>query len=188
VGEPTLRTERLLLRRWRADDLEPLTRLCADPLVMEHFPAPLSAEESVDLLQRLELSFQRHGFGFWAVEVLGEGHLIGFVGLSPVEGSLSFAPAVEIGWRLAREYWGLGLAFEAARVALRFGFEELAQREIVAYTAARNARSRRLMERLGMTHDATEDFNHPQIDVGDPLAPHVLYRITAPVHGGGDVP
>jgi RimJ/RimL family protein N-acetyltransferase len=186
VDAPILRTERLLLRRWCAKDLDPLTQLCADPLVMEHFPAPLSAEQADDLLQRLELSFQRHGFGFWAVEVTGEGPLIGFVGLNPVDSSLSFAPAVEIGWRLGREYWGLGLAFEAAQVALRYGFEELAQHEIVAYTAARNTRSRRLMERLGMTHDATEEFNHPQIDVGDPLAPHVLYRITAPALGAGD--
>jgi RimJ/RimL family protein N-acetyltransferase len=155
---------------------------------MEHFPAPLSAAESADLLRRLELSFNRHGFGFWALEAVGEGSLIGFVGLSPVERSLPFAPAVEIGWRLALEHWGQGLALEAAQAALRYGFQTLGQGEIVAYTAARNARSRRLMERLGMTHDALEDFSHPQIDAGDPLAPHVLYRITAPAQDGGGAP
>jgi len=155
---------------------------------MEYFPAPLDATESIDLLRRLELSFEQHGFGFWAVELIGGEPLIGFVGLSPVDASLSLAPAVEIGWRLAIEHWGQGLAQEAARAALQFGFEKRRLAEIVAYTAAINRRSRQPMERLGMTHDAAQDFSHPKIDAGDPLAAHVLYRITAPAQGAGDGP
>ena len=176
---PQLQTERLLLRRWRDEDLAALARMNADPLVMEHFPAPLSREESANMLRRLELSFRRHGIGFWAVEVRDGEPLIGFVGLSPVDPALAFAPAVEIGWRLTKEHWGLGLAHEAATAALEYGFRSLELEKIVSYTTAGNQLSRRLMERLGMSHDPTADFIHPQIDPADPIAPHVVYRLSA---------
>lgn len=176
---PQLQTERLLLRRWREEDLPGLARINADPLVMEHFPAPLSDAESADQLRRLELSFRRHAIGFWAVEIRGGEPLIGFVGLSPVDPTLAFAPAVEIGWRLAREHWGLGLAHEAASASLEYGFCSLGLEEIVSYTTTRNKRSRRLMVRLGMSHDPSADFLHPQLDPADSIAPHVLYRLSA---------
>lgn len=174
---PELETERLLLRRWRGGDLAALAALNADPEVMEHFPARLSEAESRDLLRRLEAGFQRDGYGLWAVEIPGIAPMIGFVGLNPVRETLHFAPAVEVAWRLARRYWGQGLASEASTAALRFGFGELGLEEIVAYTAVRNTRSRRVMERIGMSYDDDADFLHPDIDAGDPLAPHVVYRI-----------
>lgn len=178
-GGPELRTARLLLRRWREADLEPFARLNADPAVMEHLPGTLSAEQSRRLVERIEAGFERDGFGFWAVEPRGEGAIAGFVGLTRVGEELPFAPAVEVGWRLGREHWGRGIAAEAARVALAYGFREAGLREVVACTAVRNERSRRLMERLGMSRDPDGDFAHPAVPEGDPLAPHVLYRVDA---------
>jgi RimJ/RimL family protein N-acetyltransferase len=179
-AEPQLETERLLLRRWRRNDLELLAALNADAEVMEHFPARLSRQESEDLLRRLEGSFEQRGYGCWAVEIPGVAPLIGFVGLGAVRETLHFAPAVEVAWRLARPYWGEGFASEAAVASLQFGFEELGLEEIVAYTAARNTRSRSVMERVGMSYDADADFMHPDIDAADSLAAHVVYRLARP--------
>jgi RimJ/RimL family protein N-acetyltransferase len=172
-----LRTERLLLRRWRAADLEPFAAMNADPRVMEHFPATLTLEQSRGSIERVEAGFEANGYGFWAVELLGEGTFIGFLGLSPVDHEMPFAPAVEIGWRLTRDRWGHGYATEGARAVTRFAFEELRLAGILAFTAAGNLRSRRVMERLGMTRDAAEDFSHPSLSPEHPLAAHVLYRL-----------
>lgn len=177
---PQLSTERLLLRRWLDADLAPFAAMSADPEVMEHFPAVLSRDESAALVRRIERCFEERGYGLWAVQVRADDAFAGFVGLDPVlDERLAFAPAVELGWRLARPFWGRGIATEAARAAIAFAFDELALRELVSYTAVRNARSRRVMERLGMRRDPAEDFAHPGIAAGDPLAPHVLYRLDA---------
>src|SRR5436190_18212 len=116
--EPELRTPRLLLRRWRDTDRPPFAALNADPLVMEHFPAPLRPEESDDLVDRIEAGFEERGWGLWAVEVPGTTAFAGFVGLNPATFDAPFTPAVEVGWRLAREHWGRGYATEGARAAL----------------------------------------------------------------------
>lgn len=174
---PEVQTERLLLRRWLAADLDPFAAINADPEVMEHFPVVYSRAETALAIARLEAGFERDGYGFWAVELRASGKLAGFVGISPVPDGIPFAPAVEAGWRLAREHWGQGIAHEAAAATLEFAFQTLGLREIVAYTAARNTRSRRLMERLGMRHDARADFDHPRLAAGHPLEPHVLYRL-----------
>lgn len=178
IGQPCLQTSRLLLRRWRADDLAPFAAINADPIVMEHFPATLSTADSDALLQRIEDCFEQHGYGLWAVERIAGCELIGFVGLNPVPPELPFAPAVEVGWRLGRDYWGQGYAGEAARAALDFGFRRLALNEIVSFTARVNVRSRRLMERLGMSRDPAEDFEHPLLPEGHQLRPHAVYRIS----------
>jgi RimJ/RimL family protein N-acetyltransferase len=175
-----LRTERLLLRRWRPEDSEPFAQLNADPQVMEHFPATLTRAQSDELIERIERSFAADGFGAWAVELPGSIPLAGFVGLwRQNDERLPFAPAVEIGWRLSRESWGRGIATEAASAAIGFGFGELGLEEIVSFTTVANTRSRAVMERLGMRRDPAEDFLHPQIAADDPLAAHVLYRIKA---------
>jgi RimJ/RimL family protein N-acetyltransferase len=177
---PTLQTERLLLRRWRAADAEPFARINADPQVMEYFPATLSRAESDELVARIERSFDEHGYGLWAVEVPGLLPFAGFVGLiAQRDPTYHFAPAVEVGWRLAREAWGRGIASEAAAASLEFAFDQLGVEEIVSFTTAGNERSQAVMKRLGMHRDPTEDFLHPSIDPADPLAPHVLYRIGA---------
>lgn len=176
---PTLTTARLVLRPWRADDLAPFAALNADPRVMEFFPAVLSRAESDGLAARIRLHMETHGFGLWAVEVPGTAPFIGFVGLMTVPPALPFAPAVEVGWRLAREHWGRGYATEAARAAVEFGFGVLGLGEIVSFTADRNRPSRAVMERLGMTYSPAEEFEHPSIPAGHPLQPHVLYRLAA---------
>jgi ribosomal-protein-alanine N-acetyltransferase len=154
----------------------------ADPEVMEFFPAPLSRAESDDLIDRIEAGFDRDGFGLWALELRGGG-FIGFAGLARPEIAARFMPAVEVGWRLARHAWGHGYATEAARAALGFAFGPAALEEVVSFTSVGNARSRAVMERLGMTRDPAEDFDHPGIPIGDPLRRHVLYRLSADVGG-----
>ena len=178
--EAQLRTPRLLLRRWREEDLDSLAAINADPAVMAHFPATLTRAQSAALMTRIEDCFDANGFGLWALEQHDDGALIGFTGLLPVEPRMPFAPAVEIGWRLARGRWGRGLAAEAARAACTDAFTRLRLDALVSYTAARNRRSRRLMERLGMRRDPAEDFLHPALATGHRLAPHVLYRLDAP--------
>jgi RimJ/RimL family protein N-acetyltransferase len=115
----------------------------------------------------------------WALELVASGELIGFTGMDLATYEAHFAPAVEIGWRLASSAWGHGYATEAALAVLAFGFEELECREIVACTVPANRRSRAVMERLGMTHDPRENFEHPEIAAGHPLSRHVLYRLSA---------
>ncbi len=175
---PELRTERLLLRRWRGADRPPFAALNADLDVMRHFPAPLSRAESDALADAIEARLVRDGWGLWALED-ARGRFLGFTGLATVDFEAPFAPAVEIGWRLAREAWGHGHATEAARAAARFAFEELALDELVSFTAPANLRSRAVMTRLGMTHDAAGDFEHPRVPEGHPLRTHVLYRLAA---------
>ena len=144
---------------------------------MRHFPAALSRTDSDALIDRLEDHIDAHGYGLWALERLDDDQLLGFVGLQTVPPELPFAPTTEIGWRLAHSAWGQGYATEAARAAVRFGFADAGLEEIVAFTTVGNTRSRAVMERLGMTRDAAEDFDHPGIATQSPLRRHVLYRI-----------
>lgn len=173
----TLETPRLLLRPWRAADREPFARMNRDPRVMEFFPAPLNSEESNALIDRAEAHFALHGFGPFAAELRGTGEFIGFVGLSVPAFQAAFTPCVEIGWRLAAEHWGRGLATEGAREILDQAFTTLALSELVSFTVPANLRSRRVMEKLGMTRNPADDFDHPKIPAGHSLRRHVLYRI-----------
>ena len=144
---------------------------------MEHLPGTLTRAESDALAARIRADLAERGFGLWALEAAGVAPFIGFTGLAEPRFSAHFTPCVEIGWRLAREHWGRGYAPEAARAALVYGFEQLGQGEIVSFAAAGNANSRRVMEKLGMTHDPADDFEHPNLAPGHPLRRHVLYRI-----------
>ncbi len=172
-----LTTERLRLRTWRKEDIEPFAALNADPRVREFFPSTLTPVESAQSVQGIREHFDAHGFGLWAVEVIDGPSFIGFIGLAVPSFATQFTPCVELGYRLAFNYWGRGYATEGAQAALAFGFETLRFAEIVAFTATGNLRSRRVMERLGMTHDAADDFDHPLIPMGHPLRRHVLYRV-----------
>jgi RimJ/RimL family protein N-acetyltransferase len=174
---PALRTERLILRDWCDEDLAPFAALNADPAVMEWFPSVLSRTESDAAAARIRVELAERGFGLWAVEAPGVAPFVGFTGLSVPRFSAHFTPCVEIGWRMAREHWGRGYAPEAARAALAFGSERLGLAEIVTFTATGNARSRRVMEKLGMTYDPADDFDHPSLPPGHRLRRHVLYRI-----------
>lgn len=174
-----LRTDRLLLRRWRPSDRAPFAELNADPRVMEHFPATMTREESDALIDRIEGYFDRHGYGLWALEVAETGTFIGFTGLIPQTFEAHFTPAVEVGWRLAAHAWGHGYASEAARASLTYGFDRLGLDEIVSMTIPANTRSQAVMRRIGMTRDPADDFDHPRLISDDRMRRHVLYRIGA---------
>jgi RimJ/RimL family protein N-acetyltransferase len=169
-------TERLILRWWQASDHVPFVNLNADPRVMEFFPATLSPAETEAMISKIEERMRQQGFGLWAAEVKRTKDFIGFIGLSVPGYTLPFSPCVEIGWRLAFDYWGNGYAQEGANAAIGFGFEKLHIKEIVSFTTAGNLRSRRVMERIGMTYDPMGDFDHPQLPKDHPLIKHVLYR------------
>jgi RimJ/RimL family protein N-acetyltransferase len=170
-----IETPRLLLRRWRPADRVPFAAINADARVMACFPACLSRAQSDDLAQRCEAFIARHGWGLWAIELRATGAFIGFTGLNVPSVPLPFGPCVEVGWRLAFEYWGRGLATEAAQRALQVGFGALALDEIVSFTAVDNRRSRAVMERLGMRYDS--EFDHPGLPPDSALRRHCLYRL-----------
>jgi RimJ/RimL family protein N-acetyltransferase len=177
----TLETERLVLRQWRDDDRAPFARINADPRVMEHFPATLTREESDALVDRIEQHWRTHGFGLYAVDlkagVRDERQFIGFIGLARPSFEIDFTPCIEIGWRLDASLWGRGLATEGARAVAEYAIGPLGLDEIVSFTTVGNGPSRRVMEKLGMTHDARDDFDHPLLREGHPLRRHVLYRL-----------
>lgn len=173
-----IRTERLLLRRWRDADREPFAAMNADPAVVEHLQGPMSREGSDDFIDRIEQHWDEHGWGLWAVEVPEVAPFIGYVGLWPAD---YVEPGmVEVGWRLAREHWGHGYATEAARAALEYGFTDVGLAEIVSFTVPQNERSWRVMERIGLARDPGGDFDHPRVDpvVHPELVRHVFYRLS----------
>lgn len=170
-------TERLFLRQWNVSDLEPFAALNADARVMEFFPAPLDRSASDAMAERCRSSIAERGWGFWAVECKRTRRFAGFVGLHIPAARLPFSPCVEIGWRLAFECWGQGFATEAAKAALRVGFEVLNLREIVSFTATGNRRSQAVMRRIGL-FETGETFEHPDIPPGHPLREHVLFCLS----------
>lgn len=173
-----LTTLRLILRPWCDDDLPTFAALNSDPDVMRFFAEPLSRQQSDAYAELLQQRIGELGWGLWAVEVREHVPFIGFVGLSTPAFEAHFTPCIEVGWRLAKAYWGRGYATEAARAALAYGFGNLSLREIVSYTSTENWRSRAVMERLGMTHNPADDFEYPRLDKNHPLRHQVLYRIT----------
>lgn len=172
-----LETERLTLRDWTDADGGPFAALNADLRVMEFFPRALSRAESDAFMATIRWRIGRDGYGLYAVEEKASGQFIGYVGLAPVELAVPFAPATEIGWRLAREAWGQGYASEAAAAVRDHAFGPLGLEALVSFTAEWNRPSRRVMERIGMIHDPSGDFIHPRLPAGHKLAAHVLYRL-----------
>jgi RimJ/RimL family protein N-acetyltransferase len=177
VRVPEIRTDRLLLRGWQPSDLAPFAAMNADPAVMHHFPALLDTRQSAELVDRFRERWRDDGHGPWAVQRLDDARFIGLVGLARPRFDAPFMPAVEVGWRLARDAWGNGFATEAARASLAFGFEGVGLDEIVSFTAPVKVRSRAVMERLGMTRGPADDFDHPRLAEDSPLRGHVLYRL-----------
>lgn len=168
----TLHTERLVLRRWRETDRAAFHALNVDPQVMATIGPVMDRAGSDSFMDRIEHRFDEHGYGLWCVECDGEA--IGFTGfMAPW-----FREGVEIGWRIRADHWGRGYATEAAVECLRHGFDDLGFTEVISFTAETNARSRRVMEKLGLEYDPSEDFDHPSVPLGSPLRRHVLYRIT----------
>ena len=183
----SLRTARLLLRPWCDEDIAAVADMSADPAVMEYL-VPLSERGlSVETwVAGKRAHWDEYGFGQWVVELPGAASFIGVVGLETVSYQAHFTPAVEVAWRLARPFWGRGYATEAARAALDYGFDQLGLSEIVALTVPSNQRSRRVMERLGMTRAPGDDFDHPGVPEG-PLQRCVLYRLRKPEGRAADL-
>jgi RimJ/RimL family protein N-acetyltransferase len=175
---PALTTERLLLRPWKDEDLPAFAAMNKDPDVMAFMPKRLTREESDATAERICHQIETAGWGLWALEVTGIAPFAGFVGLSVPRFEAHFTPCVEVGWRLAKAYWGKGYATEAGRAAIAYGFDTLGLSQIVSFTTPGNWRSRAVMQRLGMRHDPHDDFDHPVLETGHPLRRHVLFRLT----------
>lgn len=172
----TLPTASIRLRQWEPDDLDAYAAMNADAEVMRYFPSPLTRAQSAESMERQRQLIAERGWGLWVVDV--DGVFAGFTGLAVPTFAASFMPCVEVGWRLRREFWGRSIAFRAARQALDYGFGTLKLPEILTFTAAVNAPSRRLMERLQFARDGAGDFEHPRLEAGHVLRPHVLYRMS----------
>jgi RimJ/RimL family protein N-acetyltransferase len=172
-----IQTDRLLLRHWREEDRKAFYRMNSDPRVMEFMPACMTRAESDLLFERINDHFRERGFGLFAAELREEQIFIGFVGLAVPSFKAHFTPCVEIGWRLSADHWRRGLATEGAQAVMKYAFEKLTLDALVSFTVPQNVRSRRVMEKIGMTHYESDDFEHPNLPEGHPLRPHVLYRL-----------
>lgn len=182
----SIRTTRLLLRRWREEDRDAYAAMNADPRVMRYFPTTLDRAASDAHVERMELAFERQGFGLWALEVADSAEFIGFTGLNPMPDGVPGAGGIEVGWRLARRAWHRGYATEAAKAAVAAGFDRVGLAEIWSMTAVLNESSQAVMRRIGMTVHSY--FEHPAVPVGHPVRPHVAYRLVpeqSPVSGTG---
>lgn len=171
-----IKTERLLLRQWRQEDLVDFWLLNSDPEVMEFLPEIPGEEDSNHLAKKISNLISENGWGFWAIEILSDHSFIGFVGLNEPKYELPVKPCVEIGWRLARKYWGNGYATEAAKASLEYAFKNLNVNEIYAFTSVANKNSQAVMERLNMVNTGS-NFNHPTIPADSQYREHVLYKI-----------
>jgi RimJ/RimL family protein N-acetyltransferase len=181
----SLRTSRLVMRRWRDSDREPFAALNADQHTMRFFPGTLDRAASDALVDRIEERFEAHGFGLWALEIARTGRFIGFTGLNPMPADVPGAGGMEVGWRLARPAWHHGYATEAARAALAVALSSLGMAEVYSMTALLNEPSLAVMRRLGLTEFVRWD--HPRLPESSPLRPHVTYRLTgAPGLSGSD--
>ena len=172
-----LETARLILRPWTQKDAEPFATMSSDPDVMKHL-LPFASREAIDSwIERQKAHLTQHGFCFWVLESKVSGEFVGAAGLLRVAYEAPFTPAVEVGWRVARQFWGKGYAPEAAAKAIEFGFQNHRLPEIVANTVHTNRNSRRVMEKLGMSNDSSDDFDHPMVPINNPLRRQTLYRL-----------
>jgi RimJ/RimL family protein N-acetyltransferase len=175
--DQVITTPRLVLREWKDSDNEPFALLNADPRVMEFMSKALTRVESDVFIEKIKAHFAEHGFGLFAASLRDNQKFVGYIGLSARTFKSDFAPYTEIGWRLAAEYWNKGLATEGARAVLRHSFTTLNLPEVVSYTVPSNIGSRRVMEKIGLVHQQSDDFDHPNLPAGHPLRRHVLYRL-----------
>lgn len=170
-------TKRLILRKWREEDLESFYAINKDPKVIEFLKGEMTFEECKNFIAAKNQNIEKMGFGLWAVAIKETSEMIGFVGLNPPDFESHFTPCVEVGWRLSSRHWGNGYAVEAARAALKIGFENFGLKEIVSFTVPANLRSISVMKKIGMTQDLHGDFHHPKLPLYHPLSKHILYRL-----------
>lgn len=146
----------------------------ADPAVMRHFPGPLDRAASDALVERIGERLEQDGYGLWALQLRDGGRFIGFTGLAPMPDWSPGAGELEVGWRLASDFWGRGLATEAACAARDLAFEVLGRRQLWSLTAAVNEPSIAVMRRIGLRYHG--ELGHPAIEAGHRLHRHVFYR------------
>ncbi|MFN5902481.1 MAG: GNAT family N-acetyltransferase [Novosphingobium sp.] len=176
MAEFRLETERLVLRSWRDKDLAPFHAVCSDPEVMAMLGPVMSRDEVAALIERMRGIEAEHGHCFWAMVRREDCRLIGWCGV--IRGSVGpIVGKAELGWRMARDCWGSGYATEAARAACDWVFANRSDDAAYAITNFDNRASRAVMERIGMARMADGEFDHPKVPPGDPLVPHVTYRI-----------
>ena len=176
-----LETERLILRRWQSEDIDPFVKINQDPKVREFlYPVEQSREDTIDMITRFNKHIDAHGFGLFAIELKSTGELIGFVGLNILDLEADFTPCVEIAWRLSSQYWRKGYATEAAKRTLEFAFQNLNLNNVFAFTSVRNIPSVAVMKKIGMQRVPGGDFHHPKLPVEHPLSLHLLYQANKP--------
>jgi RimJ/RimL family protein N-acetyltransferase len=182
----TVCTERLLMRRWRDADREPYAAMNADPVVMRYFPAVQDRAASDVSIDRMETLFERQGFGLWALELAETGEFLGFTGLNPMPPGVPGAGGMEVGWRLGQHAWHRGYATEAATAAVGVAFNGVGLEDLWSMTAVLNEPSQAVMRRIGMTPYAR--FEHPRIEPGHPIRPHIAFRTTRGQAGARPAP
>lgn len=170
-------TKRLILREWQDCDFGPFSALNQDHDVMEYLSHTYSNEDNIEVAAIMQDIFNANGFGFYTARLKDTGEYVGCIGLHIPHFEAHFMPCVEVAWRVAKKFWGQGLAVEGAKKSLEIGFTEFGLNEIVTFASKINTKSIRVMQKLGMTHDPLENFNHPDFAPEDPLYPHVLYRM-----------
>lgn len=170
-----VKSKRIGLRPWLAGDVQPMTAINQDPVVMQYFPSLLDKIETVKAMQRYNSHITKYGFGMWAAEHKKDKRLMGIVGLQNIRFESHFAPGIEIGWRLGQSFWNQGFATEAALACLDFAQKQIKVGKVFAFTAVENIKSERVMQKIGMIKMGY--FEHPNIDPGHPLAKHVIYQI-----------
>ena len=171
-----LETDRLILRDLQESDLQALIALNQDPEVMQYFPKPYSQAESLRLYQGIQDEVEAYGYSLWAVEEKSSQEFIGLVGLHHSDLRI-FAgkEAVEIGWRLRKEFWNRGYATEAAQACLDFAFQQAGLSEVYSFTSLLNQPSQKVMQKLGM--EFVKEFDNEKVPADSSLYRHVLYRI-----------
>jgi len=183
-----IETDRLILRTWRDEDLESMFAINQDPKVMEYFPSLQDLDMTKNFIDKVNAHFENHGYSLYATVRKDTNEFIGFIGLLIAEFESHFTPATEIGWRLSSNHWGQGFATEGAKAVLDYAFRELKIPEIVSFTAASNAKSIRVMQKIGLQHNEANDFDHPKLDDESPLKRHVLYRLIREKYTQGESP
>jgi ribosomal-protein-alanine N-acetyltransferase len=168
-------SDRLGFRLWSNQDSVPFSKMNADSKVMKYFPQVLNKEESDKFIERIMTHFKDYGYGLWAVDIKETHEFIGFIGFYTATFESNFTPCVEIGWRLDSKFWNKGYATEGAIKCLDYGFNILGLNDIYSFTSIINKPSINVMKKIGLKEQGT--FFHPNISEGNPLRPHVLYKI-----------
>ncbi|MEM6769370.1 MAG: GNAT family N-acetyltransferase [Bacteroidota bacterium] len=177
-----IETPRLLLRPWRKTDLDAMAAINANPSVMQYFPATQDLDQTKGFLGRQHFHQQEHGYCYFAAELRATNQVIGFIGMNHQDYAAPFAPATDIGWRLAPEFWRKGLATEGARACLTYAWETLGLPEVVAVAIEQNLPSIGVMQKIGMANGGT--FDHPGLSAFPEIQRCVWYHVAHPDGNG----